>query len=444
MTGVLEKTPQSSLVLNADLKIIFANAAFVRMSGLDADSIFMMKYGDLPLVSRNGDDPATARNQKRCGFGRLSFRFRTGTYILEEQIIPVLQKSGSSDNILLVFRDITPDIRSSEAKESAHAKLRHDYGERVKEQTLFYATAKLIQDDFGTPADILRQIVCLVPPGWQYPEVCGARITFADIDAKTPNYRDVRWKQVAEFITKDGSRGTIEVVYLEEKPFEAEGPFLTEERNLINSLTEMIKTYLDRKTGEVILEKKYREQAKLLHDYGERVEEQTLFYATAKLIQDDSVKWEQVLNRIVQLVPPGWQYPEVCGARIQFGGVNVTTPNYRDTRWKQSAEFQVKGKPGILDIVYLEEKPHEAEGPFLAEERNLINSLAEMLKTYLDRKTSEEELDSKLREQAKLLHDYGERVKEQTLFYATAKLIQDDSVKWEQVLDKIVQLVPPG
>ena len=32
------------------------------------------------------------------------------------------------------------------------------------------------------------------------------------------------------------------------------------------------------------------------------------------------------------------------------------------------------------------------EGPFLLEERNLINSLAEMLKTYLDRKEGEQEL----------------------------------------------------
>jgi len=444
MQDVLERTLEPSLVLNAELKIIHANAAFVKMSGLERDSFFLMKYEDLPLVSRQGDDPATSLDRMRCGFSRLSFRFRTGTYVLEEQIIPISHDPGSSERMLLLFRDITSEIRAAEATEVTHAKLLHDYGERVKEQTLFYATAKLIQDDTLPPASILQQVVCLIPPGWQYPEICEARITFADIDVKSPGYRDVRWKQQADVITKDGSRGTIEVVYLEEKPFEAEGPFLVEERNLINSLAEMLKTYLDRKIGEEVLEKKYREQAKLLHDYGERVKEQTLFYATAKLIQDDSQKWEQILDKIVQLIPPGWQYPEVCAARIQYEDVIVSTPDYRNTRWKQSAEFSVKEKKGILDIVYLEEKPHESEGPFLIEERNLINSLAEMLKTYLDRKKSEQDLDNKLREQAKILHDYGERVKEQTLFYATAKLIQDDSWKWEQILDKIVQLIPPG
>lgn len=52
---------------------------------------------------------------------------------------------------------------------------------------------------------------------------------------------------------------------------------------------------------------------KLLHDYGERVKEQKLFYATATLIQNDSLTPEQVLSEVVDLIPPGWQYPGDCG-----------------------------------------------------------------------------------------------------------------------------------
>jgi len=445
LDDICEKNSRPTLIVDEELRIVRANAAFTRLSGIDSDSVFKMKYADLPFVSRAGDRLEAAIAEIQCSFARITLRFRTGTYILEEQGIPFPKTPGFPCGLLLVLRDITPDVRNAEAQAGAYAKLQHDYGERVKEQTLFYATAKLIQDDSDAPSAILQKIVRLIPPGWQYPEICEARITFPEIDVRSSGYREVPWKQQAEFITRDGSRGVIEVVYLSEKPFEAEGPFLAEERNLINSLAEMLKTYLDRKISERDLQKKYHEQEKLLHDYGERVKEQTLFYATAKLIQDDSKKWEQILDTIVQIIPPGWQYPDVCAARIQFEDIVVTTPNFVDTRWKQSAEFLVKGKKrGILDIVYLVEKPFEAEGPFLAEERNLINSLAEMLKTYLDRKISEQELDTRYHEQEKLLHDYGERVKEQTLFYATARLIQDDSKKYEQILDKIVQLIPPG
>ncbi len=68
--------------------------------------------------------------------------------------------------------------------------------------------------------------------------------------AKTTSYVDTRWKQDAKFITRSGWEGIISVVYLKESPAEHEGPFLLEERNLINSLAEMLKTYLDRKEGE--------------------------------------------------------------------------------------------------------------------------------------------------------------------------------------------------
>ena len=48
------------------------------------------------------------------------------------------------------------------------------------------------------------------------------------------------------------------------------------------------------------------------------------------------------------------------------------------------------GHRGIIAVTYLEEKPPETEGPFLAEfERDLINSLADSVSSYLNRKQAE-------------------------------------------------------
>jgi signal transduction histidine kinase len=46
----------------------------------------------------------------------------------------------------------------------------------------------------------------------------------------------------------------------------------------------------------------------------------------------------------------------------------------------------------MIAVTYLEEKPPETEGPFLAEERDLINSLADSVSSYLDRKQAEDAL----------------------------------------------------
>lgn len=132
---------------------------------------------------------------------------------------------------------------------------------------------------------------------------------------------------------------------------------------------------------------------KALHHLGERVKELTALHTTASLFQEEQLSTEALLERIVALLPPSWQYPDITAGRICFDGFVIATSNFQETPWVQKTSFQCHGKrPGSIEVVYLEEKPQEVEGPFLAEERHLINSLAEMLRIHLDRKRSNEEL----------------------------------------------------
>ena len=197
----------------------------------------------------------------------------------------------------------------------------------------FYSTASLIQDDTRPAEEVLADIVELIPPGWQYPEITAASIRYGSAVYSTRNYLETHWKQEAVFKTKGNHESAISVVYLEQRPHEHEGPFLIEERNLINSLAEMLKTFLDRKENE-------QELAIRMHDLGERVKEQRLFYSTASLIQDDSKEVPEVLQKITELIPPGWQYPEITAARITYGGEVAQTDFYHDTLWKQDALFK--------------------------------------------------------------------------------------------------------
>jgi DNA-binding CsgD family transcriptional regulator len=97
-----------------------------------------------------------------------------------------------------------------------------------------------------------------------------------------------------------------------------------------------------------------------------------------------------VLQDIVGLLPPAWQYPEITAARVLFGGREFVTPNFRATPWVQSAPINTTaGQNGTIELVYLEQKRQEVEGPFLAEERDLLNSLASSVASYLDRKQAE-------------------------------------------------------
>jgi signal transduction histidine kinase len=69
----------------------------------------------------------------------------------------------------------------------------------------------------------------------------------------TPTFVESPWKQTASWITQDGAKGMIEVIYREARPPEAEGPFLAEERDLIHSLADSLCSYLTRRRAELAL-----------------------------------------------------------------------------------------------------------------------------------------------------------------------------------------------
>jgi signal transduction histidine kinase len=146
-------------------------------------------------------------------------------------------------------------ILSKPRSVQSRQKILHDLGERVKELTALHQTARILQNHRALPLEVLRDIVDLLPPAWQYPEITAARIRFNGTAVATPNLRETPWRQSAEFTLSGGQHGEIEVWYLEETPPEIEGPFLAEERNLINSLAEMLRSYFERREAQEALQR---------------------------------------------------------------------------------------------------------------------------------------------------------------------------------------------
>jgi hypothetical protein len=113
----------------------------------------------------------------------------------------------------------------------------------------------------------------------------------------------------------------------------------------------------------------------------ERVKEISCLYSIVNLMGDRSYPLEEEkLKDIVKLVPTGYHCPQDACARITLWGKDYKTDNFQETPWKQVSSILVNGEPaGTLAVGYLEEKPIREEGPFLLEERTLINVLARLI-----------------------------------------------------------------
>lgn len=168
----------------------------------------------------------------------------------------------------------------------------HDLRERVKELTALHGTARILQDDARPVEELLSEVVALVPPAWQYPEIARARIAFDDADVRSESFAVSPWWQSAEFRTASGKAGRIDVFYLEPAPECAEGPFLAEERNLINSLAEMLRSFLERRETQSALQVAHVELER-------RVEERTAeLVALNRTLQDEVLERKRSEERI--------------------------------------------------------------------------------------------------------------------------------------------------
>ncbi len=125
------------------------------------------------------------------------------------------------------------------------SRLRQDLGERIKELDALHHTARVLQDESRPLAEIFEELIAFLPDAWQYPEITDARISYGKIDVRTPNFRATPWMQLATFTTRNGESGAIEICYRDERPTATQGPFLAEEAELINSLAEILRMYLE-------------------------------------------------------------------------------------------------------------------------------------------------------------------------------------------------------
>ncbi|KAF0199057.1 MAG: pyruvate phosphate dikinase PEP/pyruvate-binding protein [Bacteroidetes bacterium] len=147
-----------------------------------------------------------------------------------------------------------PDMTDNTDKSPDIRKLMHEQGERLKELAAINQTTQILRE--GKPIDeTLQQLAMIFPEAWQYPAFTSARIKFGAKEYKSVGFQESRWLQRQHFETINERKGAIEIFYTKEFIAEDEGPFLKEERHLINNLANMITGYLNSQEAKELLRK---------------------------------------------------------------------------------------------------------------------------------------------------------------------------------------------
>ena len=123
---------------------------------------------------------------------------------------------------------------------------------------------------------------------------------------------------------------------------------------------------------------------KLKDDSLERLKELAAINKTTGIIKEGK-SIDETLQQICLVLPPAWQYPDYTSARIIYDGKEYTTSNFNKTNWLLKQDFEtIDNEVGIIEVYYLKNFPEFDEGPFLKEERYLMNNIANLITGYIN------------------------------------------------------------
>jgi len=116
----------------------------------------------------------------------------------------------------------------------------------------------------------------------------------------------------------------------------------------------------------------------------ERAKELSCLYKIEGLLNKPDTNLDDICKGVIEAIPPGWQYPDLCVAKISLEGHTCQSPNFKETPWVQFADIKVQDQQiGRLSIYYTAEMPHMDDGPFLKEETKLLGTIVERLGHYI-------------------------------------------------------------
>ena len=131
----------------------------------------------------------------------------------------------------------------------------------------------------------------------------------------------------------------------------------------------------------------------------ERVKELSCLYKIANILDMPEKPLAVALGKIVRIIPPAWLHADVAAARITFDNQSLSTEGFREGAQSQSAPIVVhEQQRGLIEVIYTQTMPDLDEGPFLFEERKLLDTIALDLSVRIERGLYEKQ-QRKLQEQ---------------------------------------------
>lgn len=134
------------------------------------------------------------------------------------------------------------------------ANIAFELKERAKELSCLYEVQELLNNRELSIDEIFKEVIKILPQGWQYPDICKVQIVFRDSVYESEDFKKTKWSLKSEILVQEELLGSINVYYNEKRPIEHLGPFLKEEQKLINTIGMQISSFILHKRLKSVFE----------------------------------------------------------------------------------------------------------------------------------------------------------------------------------------------
>jgi len=257
---LLDALPHPAMLIRKDTTVLAANR-MAREVGAVVGGYCWQCFGHSDFISEQ--DEEYINNHKDVPLGGIHCSFCLADEALETQRPannPELKAWGKIWDVYWVplnegiYLCYVIDITESKQAEQVRWKLAHNLAKRVNELNCLYGLSKLVETPHITLDQVFQEMVELIPPSWQFPGSTCARLIFEDKEFTTDGFQVTPWRQSAEIKVRGKRTGSVEVYYHCEMPECDEGPFLREERHLLDAVTERLGRTVEHRQAEDALQ----------------------------------------------------------------------------------------------------------------------------------------------------------------------------------------------
>jgi CRP-like cAMP-binding protein len=120
----------------------------------------------------------------------------------------------------------------------------------------------------------------------------------------------------------------------------------------------------------------------ILQNLDERNKELNCIYGVDEVLNDFDSDIEVVLSKILEIVPAGWRFTDICKVKITFDDIELSSEGYKETDLKLTSKIIIDNEVhGEFSVVYI--KPIKTEKRiFVSEEIILLNTIASKLSNF--------------------------------------------------------------